>query len=118
MYHGSACFTGFPGHLQSLVRRPAKLPDETEWVELKCNNKQHQMIGEYISALSNSAALCEVDFSFKIFVSDNFIGFQPISSKNPFFHKIIENSIIEPHTNRWMSRSVIRSMVADSDIFA
>lgn len=46
-------------YLQSLVRELAKLPDETEWVEFKCNNKQPQMIGEYISALSNSAALCE-----------------------------------------------------------
>ena len=46
-------------NLQSLVRELAKLPDETEWVEFKCNNKQPQMIGEYISALSNSAALCE-----------------------------------------------------------
>lgn len=44
-------------YLQSLVRELAKLPDETEWVEFKCNNKQPQMIGEYISALSNSAAL-------------------------------------------------------------
>ena len=46
-------------YLQSLVRELAKLPNETEWVEFKCNNKQPQMIGEYISALSNSAALCE-----------------------------------------------------------
>lgn len=46
-------------YLQSLVRELAKLPDETEWVEFKCNNKQPQMIGEYISALSNSAALCD-----------------------------------------------------------
>ena len=46
-------------YLQSLVRELAKLPDETEWVEFKCNNKHPQMIGEYISALSNSAALCE-----------------------------------------------------------
>lgn len=35
-------------YLQSLVRELAKLPDETEWVEFKCNNKQPQMIGEYI----------------------------------------------------------------------
>ena len=34
-------------YLQSLVRELAKLPDETEWVEFKCNNKQPQMIGEY-----------------------------------------------------------------------
>lgn len=39
-------------YLQSLVRELAKLPDETEWVEFKCNNKQPQMIGEYISALA------------------------------------------------------------------
>lgn len=46
-------------YLQSLVRELVKLPNETEWVEFKCNNKQPQMIGEYISALSNSAALYE-----------------------------------------------------------
>lgn len=46
-------------YLQSLVRELVKLPSETEWVEFKCNNKELQMIGEYISALSNSAALCE-----------------------------------------------------------
>ena len=31
-------------YLQSLVRELAKLPNETEWVEFKCNNKQPQMI--------------------------------------------------------------------------
>ncbi len=46
-------------YLQSLVRELVKLPSEAEWVEFKCNNKEPQMIGEYISALSNSAALCE-----------------------------------------------------------
>ncbi len=44
-------------YLRSLVRELAKLPDETEWVEFKCNNKQPQMIGEYISALSNVACI-------------------------------------------------------------
>ena len=34
-----------------------KLPDETEWVEFKHNNAEPQEIGEYISVLSNSAAL-------------------------------------------------------------
>ena len=46
-------------YLQSLVRELVKYSDETEWVEFKCNNKDPQMIGEYISALSNSAALNE-----------------------------------------------------------
>ena len=29
-------------YLRSLVRELAKLSDETEWVEFKCNNKQPQ----------------------------------------------------------------------------
>lgn len=33
------------------------LPDETEWVEFKHNNDNPEEIGEYISALANSAAL-------------------------------------------------------------
>ena len=44
-------------YLQSLVRELSKYPDETEWIEFKCNYNEPQMIGEYISALSNSAAL-------------------------------------------------------------
>lgn len=46
-------------YLQSLVRELVKYSNETEWVEFKCNNKDPQMIGEYISAVSNSAALWE-----------------------------------------------------------
>ncbi|MEZ4461505.1 MAG: ATP-binding protein [bacterium] len=34
-----------------------KLPHETEWVEFKQNNQKPEEIGEYISALSNAAAL-------------------------------------------------------------
>ena len=44
-------------YLQSLVRELTKLPQETEWVEFKGNNQEPHMIGEYISALSNTAAL-------------------------------------------------------------
>ncbi len=44
-------------YLNSLVIELSKLSNETEWVEFKHNNKDPQMIGEYISALSNSAAL-------------------------------------------------------------
>ena len=31
-------------------------PKECEWIEIKCNNKEPQLIGEYISALANGAA--------------------------------------------------------------
>ncbi len=42
----------------SLIERLRSLPNETEWVEFKMNNYDPEMIGEYISALSNSAAYC------------------------------------------------------------
>ncbi len=44
-------------YLIGLVRELCKEPSETEWVEFKHNDKEPQEIGEYISALSNSAAL-------------------------------------------------------------
>jgi ATP-dependent DNA helicase RecG len=44
-------------YLQSLLKELCSLPKETEWVEFKENNDDPQMIGEYISALANSAAL-------------------------------------------------------------
>jgi ATP-dependent DNA helicase RecG len=42
---------------QTLVRELTALPRETEWVEFKHNKATPEEIGEYISALSNSAAL-------------------------------------------------------------
>ncbi len=45
-------------YLASLLHEFLQLPKETEWLEFKCNNANPQEIGEYISALANSAALC------------------------------------------------------------
>lgn len=45
------------GYQQGLVRELCKLPREVEWVEFKVNKADPQDIGEYISAISNSAAL-------------------------------------------------------------
>jgi len=44
-------------YLQSLVRELSKLPNETEWVEFKCNNSNPERIAQYISGLSNAATL-------------------------------------------------------------
>lgn len=44
-------------YLAGLVQELLKLPRETEWLELKHNNSDPDEIGEYISALANSAAL-------------------------------------------------------------
>lgn len=51
-------------YLLRLVNELRKLPSEIEWVEFKCNNQNPQLIGEYISALSNSAALCEKPYAY------------------------------------------------------
>ena len=44
-------------YIISLIKELLKQPNETEWLEFKHNNQDKEMIGEYISALSNSAAL-------------------------------------------------------------
>ncbi len=44
-------------YLKSLLIELIKLPNETEWLEFKHNRAVAEEIGEYISALSNSAAL-------------------------------------------------------------
>jgi predicted HTH transcriptional regulator len=43
--------------LSQIIEQLTMLPQETEWVEFKVNNKKPQEIGEYLSALSNAAAL-------------------------------------------------------------
>jgi ATP-dependent DNA helicase RecG len=45
-------------YLVGLVNELRKLPAETGWVEFKENVANPQDIGEYLSALSNTAALC------------------------------------------------------------
>ena len=53
-------------YLAGLVRELCKVPRETEWVEFKVNNSDPQTIGEYISALANSAALNGKAFAYLI----------------------------------------------------
>ena len=43
--------------LADLVRRLRSLPHETEWVEFKENYRRPDLVGGYLSALANSAAL-------------------------------------------------------------
>lgn len=44
-------------YLIGLIQELRKQPSETEWLEFKHNNADPQEIGEYLSALANSAAL-------------------------------------------------------------
>lgn len=53
-------------YLVGLVRELCKLAGESECVEFKVNSHQPQEIGEYVSALSNSAALAGKPFGYVI----------------------------------------------------
>ncbi|MFA5829063.1 MAG: RNA-binding domain-containing protein [Candidatus Gracilibacteria bacterium] len=53
--------------LQELLLKLLSYPSETEWVEFKENNYKPEVIGERISALSNSANLLEKDFGYLVF---------------------------------------------------
>ena len=47
-----------PEYLTGLIAELSNLKGEAEWVEFKENNADPQEIGEYVSALANSAPLC------------------------------------------------------------
>jgi len=53
-------------YISGLVGELCKLPRETEWVEFKVNQSNPQVIGEYISALANAAALCGKAFAYLV----------------------------------------------------
>ena len=53
-------------YLTSLVREFCKLPSESEWVEFKRNLDEPREIGQYVAALSNSAALVGKEFAYMV----------------------------------------------------
>ena len=73
--------------LEILIRDLTALPKECEWVEFKVNNTNPQEIGEYISALSNSACYYKKEFAYLVFgIEDSthkLVGtdFRPLSEK-------------------------------------
>jgi ATP-dependent DNA helicase RecG len=74
-------------YLISLVNELRKSPKETEWIEFKFNNAKPDEIGEKISALANSAALCGKAYAYLVWGIHNdtheIIGtdFSPHSTK-------------------------------------
>jgi predicted HTH transcriptional regulator len=74
-------------YLIGLVHELQKLPSETEWVEFKHNKAEPEGIGEYLSALANSAALLGKVNAYMVWGVDNethdIIGtsFNPIITK-------------------------------------
>lgn len=54
-----------------LVDELRKYPNETQWVEFKHNNYTPDMIGKDISALANSATLCEKSHAYMVWGIDD-----------------------------------------------
>ena len=57
--------------LQALLFELINSPNETEWLEFKVNNNNSEEIGEYISAISNSACIVDKDFGYIIWGVDD-----------------------------------------------
>jgi ATP-dependent DNA helicase RecG len=57
--------------LKSLLEDLCSLPSETEWVEFKSNYLRSEEIGEYLSALSNSACLHRKPKGYLVFGIEN-----------------------------------------------
>ncbi len=57
--------------LSILIDELRALPHESEWVEFKVNNTNPQRIGEYVSALSNSACIENKEFGYLVFGIEN-----------------------------------------------
>ncbi|MFT8320735.1 MAG: ATP-binding protein [Bacillus sp. (in: firmicutes)] len=74
-------------YLTSLLSELRSLPTETGWVEFKHNNVEPNIIGQYISALSNTAALFGKNYAYMVWgiedVTHNIVGteFRPGEAK-------------------------------------
>ncbi len=82
------------------------LPHETEWAEFKHNNSDPQMIGEYLSAISNAAALEGQPFGYIVWgIEDgthNVVG----TSFRPRNQKGVGNEDLEPWLNKLLAPKV------------
>lgn len=58
-------------YLKDLVQELISMPNETGWFEFKVNNDKPDLIGEYISALSNTAALEEIPHAYIVWGIDD-----------------------------------------------
>ena len=81
--------------LIGLVDKLRNLPTETEWLEFKRNRYEPQKLGEYLSALANSACLSNQPRGYLIFGIDNEThkivgtGFDPYESKGKGNHDLL-----------------------------
>ena len=83
----------------SLIDRLRQLPEETEWLEYKVNNYEPELIGEYISALSNSATICNKEK--RTFCGELMI--KPMRSKERHFHRKKQKKVTKKSRIGWLA---------------
>ena len=95
-----------PAQLQAKLTELLALPQETEWAEFKHNNTDPQMIGEYLLALSNAAALERQPFGYIVWGVED--GTRKIvgTTFKPRSQKAAGNEDLEPWLNRLLSPKV------------
>jgi len=89
--------------LQAKLAELLALPHETEWVEFKHNNEKPQMIGEYLSAISNSAALERQPFGYIVWGVENETHRVVGTTFKPRRRKGKGNEDLEPWLNNRLS---------------
>ena len=93
-------------YLTDLVRELCALPHETEWVEFKENYRRPDLVGRYISALANSAALHERPHSYVLWGVRNstheLVGTDFLPGKSKKGNELIEpwlGRLLDPHVH-------------------
>lgn len=90
--------------IENIMEELLKLDYETEWLEFKENINDPNMIGEYISALSNSAAINSKEFGYLIWGIDD-ISHKEVGTKFNF-QKDVKNEPLEHFFARQISPSI------------
>ena len=92
-----------PEKLKEKLAELTSLPRETEWLEFKHNNDEPQMIGEYLSAISNAAALEDMPYGYIVWGVEN--GTQNVigTTFDPRNQKAKGNEDLEPWLNYRLS---------------
>lgn len=89
-----------PAQLQAKLNEFLALPQESEWVEFKRNNSDPQMIDEYLSALSNSAALERQPFGYIVWGIEDGTRKTVGTSFKPRSQEGVGNEDLEPWLNK------------------
>ncbi|MFM8251199.1 MAG: helix-turn-helix domain-containing protein [Planctomycetota bacterium] len=96
-----------PAQLQSKLNELLALPQETEWAEFKQNNTDPQMIGEYLSALSNAAALQGKAFGYIVWGVEDSTRKIVGTTFKPRKQRALGNEDLEPWLNKLLSPRIV-----------